>query len=211
MKQLHWMIRMLVYVWVISHSSTYANDVKQRYNACIACHGEQGQGNIALYAPALAQQFDWYLERQLQHFANDIRGSSVNDTHGKTMVPFAKTITDKKQRQELAVYISQLKPLPENTTDKTSLSGDLKNGSRYYHGKCGACHGGKAQGNPSFNAPKLTGIDPQYLLRQMRHFQQGVRGQHQDDKWGRQMAMMSKSVSDNELNDILYFISEQVE
>lgn len=211
MKQLHWMTRTLVCVWVISHSSTYANDVKQRYNACIACHGEQGQGKRALHAPAIAEQFDWYLERQLQHFANEIRGSDADDIHGKTMVPFAKSITDKKQRHELAVYISQLKPSTENTADKATLSGDLKNGSRYYHGKCGACHGGKAQGNLSFNAPKLTGIDPQYLLRQMRNFQQGVRGQHQDDKWGRQMALMSKTVSDNELNDILYFISEQVE
>ncbi|WP_339721826.1 c-type cytochrome [uncultured Paraglaciecola sp.] len=203
----HWIIRALCYVAVIAHTYVHANDAQQLYQSCVACHGEQGQGNTALNAPALAGQYDWYLQRQLQYFATGIRGSQAEDTHGKIMVPFAKSITDEKQQQALVTYISELEPV----TAETDIKGDLKNGSRYYHGKCGACHGGQAQGNTSFNAPKLTGLDPQYFLRQMNHFQLGIRGQHQDDKWGRQMAMMSKTISDKELKDILFFISEQGE
>tara|TARA_R110002167_G_scaffold62772_1_gene177189 strand:- start:2608 stop:3228 length:621 start_codon:yes stop_codon:yes gene_type:complete len=200
----HWIIRALCCAGVITHVYAQANDAQQIYASCSACHGEQGQGNPALNAPAIAGQYDWYLKRQLQHFANGIRGSHAEDIHGKTMVPFAKLITN-EQQQVLAVYISQLKPVSANV----ELDGDLKNGSRYYQAKCGACHGGKAQGNISFNAPKLSALDPQYLLRQMTNFKQGIRGQHQEDKRGRQMAMMSTTVSDQELEDILYFISEQ--
>ncbi|GAC19356.1 c-type cytochrome [Paraglaciecola arctica] len=200
----HWIIRALCCAGVITHVYAQANDAQQIYASCSACHGEQGQGNPALNAPAIAGQYDWYLKRQLQHFANGIRGSHAEDIHGKTMVPFAKLITN-EQQQVLAVYISQLKPVSANV----ELNGDLKNGSRYYQAKCGACHGGKAQGNISFNAPKLSALDPQYLLRQMTNFKQGIRGQHQEDKWGRQMAMMSTTVSDQELEDILFFISEQ--
>lgn len=207
MKLKHWIIKALLCVGLTAQGVAYANDAQKIYKTCAACHGEIGEGNSALNAPALAGQYDWYLKRQLQHFANDIRGNHANDTHGKTMLPFAKLIADEKQQQAIATYISQLKPAPI----KAELEGDLMNGSRYYHGKCGACHGGKGQGNASFNAPKLTGLDPQYFLRQMIHFKQGIRGQHQEDKWGRQMAMMSKTVSDQELADIMFFISEQAE
>jgi cytochrome c553 len=203
----HWIIKALFCAGLTAHANAQANDAQQLYSTCIACHGEQGQGNTAMNAPALAGQYDWYLKRQLQYFASDIRGIAVDDNHGKIMVPFAKLIADEKQQQAIAFYISQLKPVPVNS----ELTGDLKNGSRYYQAKCGACHGGKAQGNLSFNAPKLTGLDPQYLLRQMNNFKQGIRGQHKEDKWGRQMAMMSKIVLDKELEDILFYISEQSE
>jgi cytochrome c553 len=203
----HWIIRALCCAGVITHAYAHANDAQQIYASCTSCHGEQGQGNTALNAPALAGQYDWYLKRQLQHFANGVRGSQAEDIHGKIMVPFARLIANEELQQAVAVYISQLKPVPAIV----ELNGDLKNGSRYYQAKCGACHGGKAQGNVSFNAPKLSGLDPQYLSRQMNNFKQGIRGQHQEDKWGRQMAMMSTTVSDQELADILFYISEQAE
>jgi cytochrome c oxidase subunit 2 len=203
----HWIIKAILCVGVTTHAYAKANDAQQLYNSCIACHGENGQGNPAMNAPALAGQFDWYVKRQLQHFANGIRGNHNDDLHGKIMAPFAKLIADEKQKQAVATYISQLKAVPVNV----KLEGNLMNGSRYYQGKCGACHGGMGQGNPSFNAPKLTGLDSQYFLRQMNHFKLDIRGDHKDDKWGRQMAMMAKIVSDKELEDIMYYISEQSE
>jgi cytochrome c oxidase subunit 2 len=203
----HWIVRTLCFVWAMSLTYAHADDGQKIYATCIACHGEQGQGNTALNAPLLGGQYDWYIKRQLQYFATGIRGSHVEDIHGKTMLPFAKLIADEKQQQALANYISQLKPKQVDA----EINGDLKNGARYYQAKCGACHGGKAQGNVAYNAPKLTGLDPQYFLRQMYHFKQGIRGQHKEDKWGRQMAMMSKVVSEKELADILFYISEQTE
>jgi len=48
-----------------------------------------------------------------------------------------------------------------------------------------------------------------YLATQMNNFQQGLRGTVKQDKYGRQMAMMAKTVSAKELDDILFFISAQ--
>jgi cytochrome c oxidase subunit 2 len=153
----------------------------------------------------LAGQYDWYLSRQLEHFSSGLRGSHEQDMNGKTMPVFAKSITDKAQLQALSRYISQLPPV----LVKGDVSGDMMNGSRYYQAKCGACHGGKAEGNKVFNAPKLAGQNSEYLALQMKNFKQGIRGYHKDDKLGRQMAMMARVVSDKELTDILFYISEQ--
>ena len=47
------------------------------------------------------------------------------------------------------------------------------------------------------------------MQRQMDDFVNGQRGTDKQDKYGRQMAMMAKVVSKQELTDILYYISKQ--
>ncbi|WP_340681093.1 c-type cytochrome [Paraglaciecola sp.] len=190
---------------IMLHLPLFAEQGQATYQLCSACHGAQGEGNSALNAPVLAGQFDWYLQRQLQHFAADLRADDTRDVNGKMMVPFAKQLTDPEPTKQLLNYINSFEPV----SFKGSLKGDLKNGSRYYQAKCGACHGGSAQGNSAFNAPKLAGQDPQYLFLQIANYQQGIRGTHQADKYGRQMAMMANTVSDKELQDIVFFITEQ--
>jgi len=106
---------------------------------------------------------------------------------------------------DLSAYLATLSP----EKIKQETVGDLKNGSRYYQAKCGACHGGKAQGNASFNAPKLSGQNSDYLQSQMKNFTTGIRGTHENDKFGRQMAMMSKTTSGKELDDIIHYIAQQ--
>jgi cytochrome c oxidase subunit 2 len=41
----------------------------------------------------------------------------------------------------------------------------------------------------------------------MNNFVQGIRGTHKEDKYGRQMAMMAKTTSGTELQDIIAYIS----
>lgn len=175
------------------------------YSQCVACHGEQAQGNEQLKAPALAGQSASYLNRQLQNFTNGFRGVHEKDTLGMQMVAISKTLDYNKEVPNLTAY---LEALPSAELVQTT-TGDLKNGSRYYQARCGACHGGQAQGNSSMNAPKLSGQSIEYLQRQMLNFSTGVRGTHADDKFGRQMAMMSKTSSGKELDDIFHYIAEQ--
>ena len=86
-------------------------------------------------------------------------------------------------------------------------AGDLKNGNNYYQSKCGACHGGQAQGNPGLNAPMLASLDAAYLKTQYLNFQQGIRGSHPDDTYGRQMKMMSTTLpTDKDLDDVIAYI-----
>ncbi len=85
--------------------------------------------------------------------------------------------------------------------------GDLKNGNNYYQSKCGACHGGQAEGNPGLNAPGLAWLDAAYLKHQFQNFQLGVRGTHPGDTYGRQMKMMSTSLpTDKDLDDVIAYI-----
>lgn len=178
---------------------------KALYQQCAACHGLNGEGNDALNTPALAGQFDWYLTRQISNFAKDIRGSHEKDTFGMQMLAMAKQLDQEKDVPQLISYIQSL-PIVKTQFNE---SGNMINGSRYYQGKCGACHGGTAQGNKSLNAPKLTGLSKAYLQRQMANFSNGIRGTKAEDKFGRQMAMMAKTTSGQELNDIVFYILSQ--
>ena len=177
-------------------------DAKARFQACIACHGDAGQGNAELGAPALAGQSASYLDRQLQHFKAGIRGGDPRDTRGAQMKAMAATLSD-QETSDIAEYLSTL-PKPAL---KTQAEGDLRNGNNYYQSKCGACHGGQAQGNSGLNAPGLAWLDAAYLKHQYQNFQLGVRGVHPQDTYGRQMKMMSTSLpADKDLDDVIAFI-----
>ena len=53
---------------------------------------------------------------------------------------------------------------------------------------CLLCHGSNANGNYGIRAPKLSGIEPWYLARQLENFAAGVRGAPADDAAGHEMA-----------------------
>ena len=179
-----------------------SEEVTAKYQTCAACHGARGEGKVALNAPALAGQGAAYLERQLQHFKTGVRGSDPADSLGAQMKPLAALLSDEDIAQ-MAAYLSSL-PLPAATVPE---SGDLRNGNNYYQSKCGACHGGTAQGNAALNSPRLAGLDSVYLKRQMQNFVAGIRGSHADDKYGRQMKMMASTLgSEKDLDDVVAFI-----
>lgn len=80
---------------------------KQYNMKCGACHGQNGVGNEALNAPALAGVGDAYLSRQMHHFKTGIRGSDAKDKFGRQMKMMAATINDDELKQILA-YLNQL-------------------------------------------------------------------------------------------------------
>lgn len=87
-------------------------------------------------------------------------------------------------------------------------SGDADAGARLYS-VCTSCHGAWGQGNFAMAGPKLTGNQSGYLLKQLRHFQNGIRGGAAGDAKGRQMAAMSKSRRlnrDGALEDLVAYI-----
>jgi cytochrome c553 len=181
------------------------DSTQQLMQQCIACHGENAQGNDASGAPSLAGQYEWYISRQLSNFKSGLRGSHPEDVGGQQMRAVLSQISSDEEIQSLSLYLSSL----PSSESKPQVTGDIKNGSRYYQAKCGACHGGKAEGNSAFKAPRLAGLSEQYLQLQLDKFSQGLRGTHSDDKLGRQMAAMAKNVSGQVRDDIIFFITEQ--
>jgi cytochrome c oxidase subunit 2 len=72
---------------------------------------------------------------------------------------------------------------------------DVATGQALY-GVCSACHGGQGEGNPALNAPKLSGQHSWYTVRQLNYYKQRIRGTHEQDIYGKQMAPMAMTLPD---------------
>ena len=175
---------------------------KALYTPCIACHGANGEGNMELNAPGIAGQSESYLRRQLWEFKNGQRGSDEGDIPGAQMRPMAATLVDSQAIADVSAYIASLPA----TVPPATVEGDSANGQKLYIGKCGACHGGDAWGNEALYTPRLTMLGDAYLVRQVANFQEGMRGA--EEQYGKQMAVMAKTVTAEELNDIAAFLNE---
>lgn len=187
-----------------SPASLAAGDAKL-FATCVACHGNRGEGNPSLNAPAIAGQDAAYLERQLRNFRSDRRGTHKSDALGAQMRVFATALTE----DAVAKVANFVASLPK-TVVAAPARGNLRNGANLYHGTCGACHGGAAEGNPALKSPRLAGLDAAYIKRQFGHFRDGVRGTVPQDIPGRQMAMMAKTLpSERDLDDVIAFIQQQ--
>jgi len=72
---------------------------------------------------------------------------------------------------------------------------DPQAGKKLY-ATCSSGHGPKGQGKKQLNAPKLAGLEPWYVMRQLRYFKEGLRGAHPDDKYGQQMRSFAQTLPD---------------
>lgn len=186
------------------NAGTFAATGQQIYATCAACHGARAEGNPGLGAPALAGQQVTYLQRQLLNFRTGLRGTHKDDTYGAQMRAGSQAaLRDEKAITAVAAYIAAL----PRTDVKPAGKFDARNGNNLYQGKCGACHGGLAEGNEALSAPRLAGLDAAYIKRQHRNFSKGLRGAQPQDRYGRQMALMATTLaSDRELDDVIGYI-----
>jgi cytochrome c oxidase subunit 2 len=103
-------------------------------------------------------------------------------------------------------YAAWLADQPTFAETQAALNPDLVAGGASY-AVCGSCHGANAEGNKAMHAPRLAGLDEEYMRRQLRHFKRGVRGASEDDTWGRTMAPMAMMLADaNAINNVVAYI-----
>jgi cytochrome c553 len=187
-------------------AASFAADGAKLFAPCVSCHGNKGEGNPTLNAPAIAGQDAAYLERQLRNFRTDRRGTHRSDVLGAQMRALATALANDMAVAKVASYVASL----PKTVSAAPARGNLHNGNNLYQGKCGACHGGKAEGNPALKSPRLAGLDAAYIKRQFAFFRDGVRGTHPQDLPGRQMALMAKTLpTERDLDDVIAFIHQQ--
>lgn len=130
---------------------------KQLYaTVCVACHGADGGGLLALKSPALAGQSDWYMAAQLKKFKSGVRGGDPEDITGAQMRAMAVTIPDDAAINNLAAYAatfapvvsspeaaSAAEPVADADPEQVALGADLFQGvQRLENGgpACNACH-----------------------------------------------------------------------
>lgn len=163
---------------------------------CAQCHGVAAQGNEALGAPNLSLLSEQYIKRQLRGFKEGWRSS--DDSYTQSMIAAIARL----DAPTLASATTAIAALPNSRTATPSASaGDGGRGKDLYTAYCGACHGTNAVGNDALGAPNLLGLSGDYLKRQYLHFAVGRRGAHADDRYGQQMARLSKALKDPQLID----------
>lgn len=172
-----------------------ADDAYQTH--CASCHGASGAGNPSLGAPNLTLFSNAYLERQLRGFQEGWRDTT--DPYTQTMSAAVGAL-DAGVVAEALLAIDQLPDLRKISVAKPA-AGNADRGADLYTAYCSACHGTNAGGNDALGAPTLLGLDARYLARQYRHFSEGRRGFHADDRYGKQMNRLSRSLKDPSLID----------
>ncbi|MBU0913167.1 MAG: c-type cytochrome [Gammaproteobacteria bacterium] len=195
-----WNYPLVILVTALYAAATQAA-APEKVDSCNACHAAENQ--LASKAPALAGQQQQYLKKQLQQFQSAERGAVAEDSMGQVMAAMAKPLSA-EDIDQLSTYFSAL-PVVAPSLQQTDAA-LLDKGRRIYIGSCGACHGNKAQGNLELKAPALQLLSRDYLLLQLQHFQSGVRGSSATDKPGRQMAMMSRTLTEADRQAVVAYI-----
>ncbi|HSD69353.1 MAG TPA: cytochrome c oxidase subunit II [Woeseiaceae bacterium] len=83
---------------------------------------------------------------------------------------------------------------------QAATAGNASVGAAQY-AVCAACHGQQGEGMQALNAPKIAGQGGWYLENQIHAYKAGLRGVHENDTYGRQMAPMANILTTDEAID----------
>ncbi len=97
---------------------------------------------------------------------------------------------------ETADYDAWLAQQASFAESQSRVAGNAAIGAAQY-GVCASCHGQQGEGSQALNAPKLAGQSPWYVSRQIKAYKNGLRGVHDDDVYGKQMAPMAAILLDD--------------
>ena len=198
-----WLASWPTYAETLQRPKGDAEAGKAQYAACAACHGQNGEGNEALFAPKLAGQEAWYMRQQLEAYKAGVRGSNPEDIYGQQMRGMAMTLPTAASVENVIAYIQTLPDVPAPAT----ITGNVERGQKIYR-NCAACHGRDGMGAWSVNAPRQAGMSDWYLATQLKNFKQRIRGGHPEDGFGWQMGMIADTLQDDAaVNDVVAYIN----
>ncbi|MDP6537184.1 MAG: c-type cytochrome [Gammaproteobacteria bacterium] len=134
-----------------------------------------GQTTYLWFEPTETGTFDLFCEEYcgIAHFT--MRGAVIVETQ--------------------AEYDAWLAAQPTFTDTQNAPAANTLAGQTQY-AVCATCHGAQGEGNQALNGPKLAGLQAWYIERQIRYFQDGVRGGEGDTN-GQTMAPMANSLADD--------------
>jgi len=108
--------------------------------------------------------------------------------------------------EEPADFDTWLAQHPTFADTQNAVAGNATIGAAQY-AVCAACHGQQGEGLQALNAPKLSGQSAWYLKRQILAYKKGLRGTHEGDTYGQQMApMVATLVDDAAINNVIAHI-----
>lgn len=161
-------------------------------DACIGCHGEQGNARAQTY-PRLAGQPEAYLRAQLLAFASGERSDP-------TMTPLALSMTE-RELESIVSHFAKMKPLP-NTTFTADPAGIIRGETLAKANNCAACHGQALEGKDAY--PRLAGQGYDYLRDQLMRFKDGTRR----DATGAMQALTT-GLSQQDIDDLAQYMASR--
>jgi cytochrome c553 len=180
-----------------------AGSAADNFDYCILCHGTNGNGNPAIQAPRIAGLEPWYVRRQLDAFADGLRGTHIDDAAGLEMAPVGSRLKEQKMLDAAVKFVGSLRPEKPAVT----VVGNAEKGRQLY-AACSACHGAKGEGNAALQAPALASRTDWYLVRQIDNYKRGLRGADPRDTYGGQMRTVAATLSnDQAVTDVVAFIN----
>jgi cytochrome c553 len=176
---------------------------QELYSSCVQCHGEKGEGNTAVGAPAIAGLPRWYVKRQLRNFQRGYRGFHAEDLGGKKMEPMARALGTDENVDLVSAYVASMPPVDPAPT----LEGGNPETGKIYFAVCVQCHGANAGGNIDELGPPLADASDWYLLTQLQNFKAGIRGTHPGDVTGAKMRPFSMTLpTEQAMKDVIAYI-----
>ena len=173
---------------------------------CVGCHGSDLEGNDALSSPAIAGQWDWYIQAQLQKYKAGLRGNDPTDANAYSMRNFVKDLSTK----EIADISAYIKYDTRVKQQKHSFEADSKRGKQLYQA-CIACHGEHGLGNAELKSPKLVGLQDWYIVQSLKDFKSGKRGNAQSDSEGQLMRSSAQlNETEQDMKDLAAYVNSLV-
>ena len=165
--------------------------------ACVGCHGNQGQGNPDAGSPRIAGQSAYYLLKQLDSYANGSRRDRV-------MEPIARGLPPELRADVAAHYATLDARFDERArSQRPSERGRLlANDGDNALGvpACRNCHGPGGVGEPP-NIPYIAGLDAGYHTAELTAWKQGTR----TNDAGQQMFRVATALSAEDISAVAHY------
>lgn len=182
---------------------------KDKVALCVACHGADGNSIAALY-PNLAGQGEKYLFKQMREIKS-------GDRAVLEMTGMLAASTD-QDMEDMAAYYASLDAVvmgSQALTDEAyALDADefLALGERVFRGgnldtgvaACTGCHSPTGAGNDPAGYPSIAGQHTDYIIKQLKNFQNNLRT---NDGEGMAMRAVAASMSDLEIRAVANYLS----
>ena len=78
------------------------------YESCKACHGEHGEGQLYVAAPAIAGLPRWYVESTVRKFRTGLRGAHPDDAEGLRMRPMSRQMANDLEVETVSAYVASM-------------------------------------------------------------------------------------------------------
>ena len=160
-----------------------ADDIASRLQICAACHGADGTPTNPA-TPVIWGQKENYLFKELHDFHSGERTNAI-------MSPMVQSFSLDDLRKVAASFASKPWPVQPKTASAASPPAGIA--------MCKACHGDNFEGGAP--APRLAGLNYDYLIAQMRNFANGRRTNNLD------MPGFMKALSDSQKQAIAHYLS----